>query len=145
MDEGLQRSRAVLFRSDDFADEAEEVLRDQGAGLPYSRAFTDLSVGGGHESGRFGRHGRVGSQDDARQLVGCGTQCRKLHKHYFDCWLKRNAYEWLDDAGRPKSDQLKKSAKLDYQDFLQKHRWRVKIPHVQQIRRAAQTNDVALN
>jgi hypothetical protein len=35
--------------SDDFADEAEEVLRDQGAGLPYSSTlFVNC---GGHESG----------------------------------------------------------------------------------------------
>ena len=63
----VEEAAPYCSEADDYDDEAREVLRDQGAALPFSKGFhLDLSVGRRHEPRRLGCHGRVGTfyQDD---------------------------------------------------------------------------------
>jgi hypothetical protein len=124
--------------SDDFGDEAEEVLRDQGAGLPYSKGFhlicqlvaamnpDDLDAM--DESVPF-------TKATLDNLLGVVHNVES-YKHYFDCFTEAQRMRIVekDDSGRPKkSDQLKKSVKWNYQDFLVTP-LASQIPHVQQIK-----------
>jgi hypothetical protein len=124
--------------SDDFGDEAEEVLRDQGAGLPYSKGFhlicqlvaamnpDDLDAM--DESVPF-------TKATLDNLLGVVHNVES-YKHYFDCFTEAQRMRIVekDDYGRPKkADQLKKSVKWNYQDFLVTP-LASQIPHVQQIK-----------
>jgi hypothetical protein len=124
--------------SDDFGDEAREVLRDQGAALPYSKGFhlicclvaamnpDDLDAM--DESVPF-------TKATLDNLLGV-VHSSESYKHYFDCFTEAQRMRVVenDDNGRPKSsDQLKKSVQWSYQDFFQAP-LASQIPHVQNIK-----------
>ena len=111
--------------SDDFQDEAAEVLRDQGDALPYSFGFylictlvaamnpDDLDAM--DESVPF-------TKSTLDNLLGVETN-EESYRHYFNHFVQaqRSRKVETDDYGRPKkTDQLKKNANWEacYQDFL---------------------------
>jgi hypothetical protein len=124
--------------SDDFGDEAEEVLRDQGAALPFSKGFhlicqlvaamnpDDLDAM--DESVPF-------TKATLDNLLGVVHNVES-YKHYFNCFTEAQQMRVVenDASGRPKrSDQLKKNTKWNYQDFLTAP-LASQIPHVQDIK-----------
>jgi hypothetical protein len=130
--------------SDDFGDEGREVLRDQGAALPFSKGFhlicqlvaamnpDDLDAM--DESVPF-------TKATLDNLLGVQHN-EESYRHYFDCFTEAQRMRVVenDESGRPKkADQLKKSVQWHYQDFLAaplaSH-----IPQVQQIK--AQLRDM---
>ena len=102
--------------SDDFADEAEEVMRDQGAALPYTRGFhlicqlvaamnpDDLDAM--DESVPF-------TKTTLDNLLGIQTNEESYHQ-YFNEYVKAQHVRKIET----KSDKLKKSIKWNYDDFL---------------------------
>jgi hypothetical protein len=109
--------------SDDFGDEAREVLRDQGAALPFSKGFhlicqlvaamnpDDLDAM--DESVPF-------TKTTLDNLLGVQHN-EESYRHYFNCYTEAQRMRVVenDEFGRPKkSDKLKKNVKWNYQDFL---------------------------
>lgn len=117
--------------SDDFKDEAQEVLRDQGAALPYTKGFhlictlvaamnpDDLDAM--DESIPFTK----GTLDN---LLGVQHN-EESYKHYFDCFVKAQRERKVEGP----SDQLKKSIQWNYADFLRAPVAN-QIPQVQQVK-----------
>lgn len=117
--------------SDDYADEAAEVLRDQGAALPYTRGFylicqlvaamnpDDLDAM--DESVPF-------TKPTLDNLLGIQHN-EASYKHYFDqfCLAQRNR------RIESPADQIKKNVRWNYQDFLQAPVAN-RIPQVQQFK-----------
>jgi hypothetical protein len=109
--------------SDDFEDEAREVLRDQGAALPFSRGFhlvcqlvaamnpDDLDAM--DESVPF-------TKTTLDNLLGVQHN-EQSYRHYFTCFTQAQKMRVVEIGanGRPKqSDQLKKSTVWNYEDFM---------------------------
>jgi hypothetical protein len=126
--------------ADDFKDECQEVLKDQGAALPFTRGFhlvcslvaamnpDDLDAM--DESVPF-------TKATLDNLLGVQTS-PESYKHYFDCFLtaQRQRVVEMDDYGRPKkTDELKKNInwQASYQDFMQAPLAKM-IPAVQQFK-----------
>ena len=124
--------------SDDFRDEAEEVLKDQGAALPFSKGFhlvcqlvavmnpDDLDAM--DESVPF-------TKQTLDNLLGIEHN-EESYRHYFNCFV---------DAQRKRSattrqDQIKKNTQWNYQQFLTAP-VATQIPQVQQFK--AQLQDIA--
>ncbi|CAB9502697.1 expressed unknown protein [Seminavis robusta] len=127
---------------DDFKDEADEVLKDQGVALPYSYGFYLVSclvaamnpddLDAMDESVPFTK----GTLDN---LLGIESN-EASYKHYFDCFIQAQQKRTIenDDYGRPKkTDQLKKSQNWQalYGDFLRAPEAKM-IPAVQQFKQA---------
>jgi hypothetical protein len=110
---------------DDFSDECNEVMKDQGAALPFTMGFylicclvaamnpDDLDAM--DESVPF-------TKTTLDNLLGIQHE-EASYRHYFECFLQaqRNRTIENDDYGRPKkTDQLKKNQnwQASYQDFL---------------------------
>ena len=101
---------------DDFDDEAREVLRDQGAALPFSKGFhlicslvaamnpDDLDAM--DESVPF-------TKATLDNLLGI-THNEESYRHYFKCFEEAQRKRTIEG----KSDQLKKSVKWNYEEFL---------------------------
>jgi len=117
---------AYCAECDDFNDEADEVLKDQGAALPFTVGFylicslvatmnpDDLDAM--DESVPF-------TKTTLDNLLGIEHD-EKTYRHYFDCFIQAQHKRPIDndDYGRPKrTDQLKKSFNWQplYNDFLQ--------------------------
>jgi hypothetical protein len=129
--------------SDDFHDEAAEVLKDQGAALPFSRGFhlicqlvaamnpDDLDAM--DESVPF-------TKETLDNLLGVQHN-EESYRHYFNCFVeaqKKRVVE-TDSRGRPsESDQLKKSTNWNYQEFLVAPSAN-QIPQVQELKRKLKT------
>lgn len=112
--------------SDDFKDESEEVLRDQGAALPYTVGFhlvcqlvaamnpDDLDAM--DESAPF-------TKQTLDNLLGIQHN-EETYRHYFNCFLqaqKQRVVEIDERTRRPKrSDNLKKTVNWEasYREFL---------------------------
>jgi len=111
--------------ADDFNDEAAEVMRDQGAALPYTKGFhlvaqlvaamnpDDLDAM--DESVPF-------TKTTLDNLLGIQHNV-ETYRHYWDCFLQAQRIRTveLDSNGRPKqSDQLKKTVNWNasYNEFL---------------------------
>lgn len=125
--------------SDDFADEAREVLKDQGAALPYSKGFhlicqlvaamnpDDLDAM--DESIPFTKH----SLDN---LLGVQHN-EESYRHYFDCYVQAQLARTVDvdeRTGQPKqSDLIKKNTQWNYSEFLSATGPAKTIPQVQQV------------
>jgi len=102
--------------SDDFKEEANEVLRDQGAALPYSRGFhligmlvaamnpEDLDAM--DESIPF-------TKTTLNNLLGIEYN-EQSYRHYFTCFEEAQRKRSVIGA----SDQLKKDIKWNYEEFL---------------------------
>lgn len=111
--------------SDDFADEAREVYKDQGAALPYTKGFhlicqlvaamnpDDLDAM--DESIPF-------TKFTLDNLLGVQNN-EESYRHYFDCYVQaqqKRVVEMDPRTGQPKqSDLLKKNTQWNYNDFLQ--------------------------
>ena len=110
---------------DDFKDESDEVLRDQGEALPFSYGFylicslvaamnpDDLDAM--DESVPF-------TKATLDNLLGIEHN-EESYRHYFDCFIQAQRARTVDfdDYGRPKkTDELKKNVNWQacYQDFL---------------------------
>ncbi|KAL3942703.1 MAG: hypothetical protein SGBAC_003148 [Bacillariaceae sp.] len=103
--------------SDDFRDEANEVLRDQGAALPFSKGFhligqlvaamnpDDLDAM--DESVPF-------TKSVLDNLLGIEHN-EESYRHYFNCFLEAQNRRRVEGP----ADQLKKSVRWNYNDFLQ--------------------------
>jgi len=103
--------------SDDFRDEANEVLRDQGAALPFSKGFhligqlvaamnpDDLDAM--DESVPF-------TKSVLDNLLGIEHN-EETYRHYFNCFLEAQNRRRVEGP----SDQLKKGVRWNYNDFLQ--------------------------
>lgn len=102
--------------SDDFKDEAAEVLKDQGAALPFSKGFhlvcqlvaamnpDDLDAM--DESIPF-------TKSTLDNLLGiCHDEA--AYRHYFQCYLTAKQNRVVKDP----SDELRKNAPWNYQEFL---------------------------
>ena len=111
--------------SDDFKDEAMEVLRDQGAALPFTRGF--------HLVGQLVaamNPDDLDAMDESVPLTKStldnllGIQHNpESYRHYFNCFLQAQKERVVerDESGRPKaSDDWKKQVNWEqsYQDFL---------------------------
>lgn len=109
--------------SDDFHDEAQEVLKDQGAALPFSRGFhlicqlvaamnpDDLDAM--DESVPF-------TKATLDNLLGVQHN-EESYRHYFNCFTEAQRMRVVetDSRGKPSQrDQLKKSTNWNYQEFL---------------------------
>jgi len=103
--------------SDDFRDEAAEVLRDQGAALPFSRGFHLI--------------GQLVSAMNPDDLDAMDESCpftkatldnllgiqhnEESYRHYFNCFLEAQRVR----TGMTQADKLKKNVRWNYNDFLQ--------------------------
>jgi len=104
---------------DDFASEAKEVYKDQGAAVPYTKGFylicqlvsamnpDDLDAM--DESVPFTKF----SLDN---LLGI-TLNEETYKHYFDCYEKAQQ-DRVYSSGSSKMDEVRKNAKWTYEKFL---------------------------
>jgi len=102
--------------SDDFADEAREVLRDQGMALPFSKGF--------HLIGQLVAAMNPDDLDAMDESVPftksvldnlLGVQHNEeSYRHYFNCFLEAQNMRRIEGP----SDRLKKSTRWNYQDFL---------------------------
>ena len=125
-----------------YQDEAEEVLKDQGAALPYSYGFYLVSclvaamnpddLDAMDESVPF-------TKATLDNLLGIQNS-EENYKHYFDNFIKAQQARPIenDDYGRPKkTDQIKKNQNWQalYQDFLRAPIAK-QIPAVQQFKQA---------
>ncbi|OEU06632.1 hypothetical protein FRACYDRAFT_272692 [Fragilariopsis cylindrus CCMP1102] len=127
--------------SDDFADEAREVLKDQGAALPYSKGFhlicqlvaamnpDDLDAM--DESIPFTKF----TLDNLLGIVSNDAS----YQHYFDHYVKAQqarVVEIDDRTGQPKQlDVLRKNTQWNYSEFRNTNGPAKLIQQVQQIKR----------
>lgn len=127
--------------SDDFADEAREVLKDQGPALPYSKGFhlicqlvaamcpEDLDAM--DESIPF-------TKFTLDNLLGIVSN-EESYKHYFDGFMnsQRNRPLEIDErTGLPsRMDTVRKNAHWDYRTFLSKHGPATLLPEVKDFKR----------
>jgi len=121
--------------SDDFKDESEEVLRDQGAALPYTKGFhlicqlvaamnpDDLDAM--DESVPF-------TKATLDNLLGI-TNNEETYRHYFNCFVEAQRKRTVEGP----SDQLKKNIRWNYDEFLRANVAR-NIPAVQEMQRKLQ-------
>ena len=133
--------------SDDFADEAKEVYRDQGAALPYSKGFhlicqwvaamnpEDLDAM--DESIPF-------TKFTLDNMLGVVSN-EETYRHYFESFVKAQQarkVEIDERTGMPsKLDAVRKQTRWDYNSFLRANGTRKNISQVgdyqEQLRRAA--------
>ncbi len=118
--------------SDDYKDEAEEVQRDQGAALPYTKGFhlicqlvaamnpDDLDAM--DESVPF-------TKATLDNLLGIEHN-EESYRHYFDQFARAQQMRKIEAP----SDRVKKNAKWNYNDFLRAPVAN-QIPQVQQFKR----------
>jgi len=102
--------------SDDFGDEAREVLKDQGEALPYTRGFwliCQLVAAMNPDD--------LDAMDESVPLTKMtldnllGIQHNdETYKHYFDCFTKCQRQRPVYNA----MDQLKRNTRWDYHQFL---------------------------
>lgn len=117
--------------SDDFKDEAEEVMRDQGAALPYTKGFhlicqlvaainpDDLDAM--DESIPF-------TKATLDNLLGIQHN-EESFRHYFDCFVQAQRNRTIEGP----TDQVKKNVQWNYADFLRAPVAN-QIPQVQQLK-----------
>lgn len=126
--------------SDDFADEAREVLKDQGVALPYSKGFhliceivaamnpDDLDAL--DESVPFTKF----TLDNLLGIVSNDAS----YQHYFDKFKEAQNHRRVesdDRTGQPKQiDLLRKNTQWNYADFRNTNGPAKLIPHVQQFK-----------
>ncbi|GAX14066.1 hypothetical protein FisN_5Lh007 [Fistulifera solaris] len=110
---------------DDFADEAAEVLRDQGMALPFTKGFyliCSLVAASSPEDLDAMDESVPFTKTTLDNLLGVNHD-EASYKHYFDHFMKAQHARVVenDDYGRPKkADQLKKNQnwRAYYSDFV---------------------------
>lgn len=102
--------------SDDYADEAREVLKDQGAALPYSKGFhliCQLVAAMNPEDLDAMDESVPFTKATLDNLLGiCHDET--AYRHYFQCYLEAKQNRVVTN----KADSLKKSVAWNYQEFL---------------------------
>jgi hypothetical protein len=110
--------------ADDFADEAREVLRDQGAALPFSKGFhlvCQLVAAMNPDDLDAMDEAVPFTKTTLDNLLGI-VHNEESYRHYFNCFVEAQSMRVVekDDRGGPKKiDQLKKTTQWNYQEFLQ--------------------------
>ena len=102
--------------SDDFADEAAEVMRDQGAALPYTRGFhlvCQLVAAMNPEDLDAMDESVPFTKATLDNLLGIQTN-EESYRQYFNEFAKAQQMRTIEGP----SDQLKKSMQWNYNDFL---------------------------
>ena len=102
--------------SDDFADEAAEVMRDQGAALPYTRGFhliCQLVAAMNPEDLDAMDESVPFTKTTLDNLLGIQTN-EESYRQYFNEFAKAQQIRTIEGP----SDQLKKSMQWNYNDFL---------------------------
>ena len=117
--------------SDDFRDEGLEVLKDQGAALPYTKGFHIIctlvaamnpdDLDAMDESVPF-------TKNTLDNLLGIEHE-EASYRYYFDCFVKAQRARRVQGP----ADQLKKNVQWNYNDFLLAPRAK-DIPQVQYIK-----------
>jgi hypothetical protein len=128
--------------SDDFKDEAAEVLKDQGVALPFTYGFYLVSclVGAMNPDDLDAMDESVPfTKTTLDNLLGIQTD-EASYKHYFDNFVEAQRKRPVenDDYGRPKkTDQIKKNQNWHaiYHDFMRAPVAR-DIPAVQQFKQS---------
>ncbi len=112
----IEEAAPYCSEADDYDDEAREVLRDQGAALPFSKGFhlvcqlvaamnpDDLDAM--DESVPF-------TKATLDNLLGVQHN-EESYRHYFNCFQEAQRMRTVEG----KSDQFKKHMKWEYQEFL---------------------------
>jgi uncharacterized protein YchJ len=103
--------------SDDFKDEAEEVMRDQGAALPYSKGFYLICtlVGAMNPDDLDAMDESVPfTKATLDNLLGIQHN-EESYRHYFNSFMEAQNMRRIESP----SDNLKKNTRWNYQDFLQ--------------------------
>jgi len=112
----VEEAAPYCSEADDYQDEAREVLRDHGAGLPFSKGFhlicqlvaamnpDDLDAM--DESVPF-------TKTTLDNLLGVQHN-EESYRHYFNCFQEAQHMRTVEG----KSDQFKKHFKWEYQEFL---------------------------
>ena len=118
--------------SDDYQDEAAEVLRDQGPALPYTKGFHIIctlvaamnpdDLDAMDESVPF-------TKSTLDNLLGVQHN-EESYKYYFDCFVKAQSQRKVEGP----MDTVKKNVRWNYADFLRAPVAN-QIPQVQQLKR----------
>ncbi|KAL3920869.1 MAG: hypothetical protein SGILL_003046 [Bacillariaceae sp.] len=109
--------------SDDFDDESREVLGDQGVALPYTRGFWLIGqlVAAMNPDDLDAMDESVPlTKNTLDNLLGVQHN-EESYRHYFNCFVQAQQKKTVgrNQWGRPNQvDQLKKSMRWDYQEFL---------------------------
>ena len=117
--------------SDDFVDEAAEVMRDQGAALPYTRGFhliCQLVAAMNPEDLDAMDESVPFTKATLDNLLGIQTN-EESYRQYFNEFVKAQRARKIET----KSDKLKKSMEWNYDDFRRAPS-SAQIPAVQQFR-----------
>ncbi|KAL3929966.1 MAG: hypothetical protein SGBAC_011977 [Bacillariaceae sp.] len=103
--------------SDDFRDEAAEVMRDQGAALPYSKGFhlVGTLVGAMNPDDLDAMDESIPfTKATLDNLLGIQHN-EESYRHYFNLFMEAQGNRRVESP----SDNLKKSTRWNYNDFLQ--------------------------
>jgi len=112
----VEEAVPYVSEADDFGDEAQEVLRDQGAALPFSKGFhlicqlvaamcpDDLDAM--DESVPF-------TKTTLDNLLGVQHN-EESYRHYFQCFQEAQRMRRIEG----KSDSVKKNIQWNYDEFL---------------------------
>ena len=112
-----EESAPYCSESDDFKDEAAEVLRDQGAALPYSKGFhlVGTLVGAMNPDDLDSMDESVPfTKATLDNLLGIQHN-EESYRHYFNCFMEAQSNRRVEGP----SDNLKKSVRWNYNDFMQ--------------------------
>jgi len=122
--------------SDDFADEAREVARDQGMGLPFSKGFhliCQLVAAMNPEDLDAMDESIPFTKFTLDNLLGI-VHNEASYKHYFDCFVAAQQKRIVDidpQTGQAnRLDKIRKDVNWDYNQFLQAKGTRKKIKQV---------------
>jgi len=103
--------------SDDFKDEADEVLRDQGAALPFSKGFHLIAtlVGAMNPDDLDAMDESIPfTKATLDNLLGIQHN-EESYRHYFNLFIEAQSNRRVEGP----SDKLKKSMRWNYNEFLQ--------------------------
>jgi hypothetical protein len=117
--------------SDDFRDEAEEVARDQGGALPYTKGFhliCQLVAASNPDDLDAMDESIPFTKATLDNLLGIQHNDAS-YKHYFDHFVKAQQSRKIEGP----TDTLKKNARWNYEDFLRAPVAN-QIPQVQQLK-----------
>ncbi len=127
--------------SDDFRDEANEVIRDQGVALPYSKGFhliCQLVAAMNPEDLDAMDESVPFTKFTLDNLLGV-VHNDQSYKHYFDCFEKAQSSRRIEidhRTGMPnRLDEIRKNVKWDYNSFLNAQGTKKNIPQVADVQR----------
>ena len=127
--------------SDDFRDEAREVQKDQGFGLPYSQGFhliCQLVAAMNPEDLDAMDESIPFTKFTLDNLLGV-VHNEQTYRHYFDGFVKAQRSRTIEidnRTGMPsKLDMIRKNVRWEYNSFLTTQGTRKRIPQVVDVQR----------